>query len=228
MAPVDFVQRLRSNAFSDLDVSSHELDLQGWVQPGFEESLRVVADALAGARDSASPRRDLTVFEIGTWKGASACKIADALKGRLRSLVCVDTWLGAPEFYTTFIDEPCRFANDHVHGWPQTYHTFIKNVKALGHDDVVVPFPISSAQAAVVLRFYDIRAHAIYVDASHEYDAVLADLEAFRDLVLPGGIMWGDDYGHPLFPGLAKAVDEFAARHGYGVEVRGINWMIRM
>ena len=215
-----FLNRLNVNAFATLSTEGYVEDMQGWVQDGFDATLDLVADLTKDIEG-------LTVFEVGTWKGASACKIADKLKPNLESLVCIDTWLGAPEFYTTFIDEPCRFSNDHVHGWPQVYYKFIKNMKIHGHEDVVIPFPISSAQAAEVLKYYKIRAHVIYVDASHEYDAVLADLEAYKDLVHDGGILWGDDYGHPLFPGLSKAVDDFAARHGYHVDVRGINWIIR-
>jgi hypothetical protein len=216
-----FLKRLNGNAFEGLSVDGYVQDMQGWVQAGFDETLDAVAEHLQSTKD-------IVAFEVGTWKGASADKIASRLKPNLASLVCIDTWLGAPEFYTTFIDEPCRFSNNHVHGWPQVYHTFVKNMKARGHDDVVAPFPISSVQAAEVLKYYGIRAHVIYVDASHEYDAVLADLEAYKDLVREGGILWGDDYGHELFPGLAKAVDEFAAKYGYRVETRGINWMIKV
>lgn len=214
-----FLKRLNGNAFDGLSVEGYEQDMQGWIQSGFDESLETVAEHLKNTRD-------IVVFEVGTWKGASADKIAARLKPKLECLVCIDTWLGAPEFYTTFIDEPCRFSNCHEHGWPQVYHTFIKNMKARGHADVIAPFPISSVQAAEVLKHYGIKAHAIYVDASHEYDAVLADLEAYKDLVHEGGILWGDDYGHEFFPGLAKAVDEFAAKYGYRVQTRGINWMI--
>lgn len=216
-----FLERLNGNAFNELSVEGYAEDMQGWIQDGFEATLDAVAEHL---RD-AGP---VVAFEVGTWKGASADKIASRLKPNLHALVCIDTWLGAPEFYTTYIDEPCRFSNNHVHGWPQVYHTFVKNMKNRGHDDVVVPFPISSVQAAEVLKYYDIKAHVIYIDASHEYDAVLTDLEAYKDLVVTGGILWGDDYGHGLFPGLAKAVNEFASKYGYRVEVRGINWMIRV
>jgi Methyltransferase domain len=33
---------------------------------------------------------------------------------------------------------------------------------------------------------------AIYIDASHDYDHVLADLNAYWDVLKPGGISFGD------------------------------------
>jgi hypothetical protein len=53
----------------------------------------------------------------------------------------------------------------------------------------------------------------VYIDGDHTYEAVRADLEAFRRVVRPGGLIAGDDYGMKggwWAGGVAKAVDEFA------------------
>ena len=115
---------------------------------------------------------------------------------------------------------------NNLNGWPQIFYIFTKNMKKCGYSDVVVPFPISSVQGADVMRYYGIKADFIYLDAAHEYDAVLADLEAYRDLVKEDGVMWGDDYGHQLFPGLAKAVDFFVSKYNLQLHINGINWYI--
>lgn len=214
-----FLERIRGNAYDNLSVDDYIPDLHGWIQGGFETSLDKVYEKYKDVPN-------VTGFEVGSWKGASASRIVDKFKDKLDALVCVDTWLGAPEFYTQFIDEPGRLMTNNINGWPQVFYIFTKNMKKCGYSDVVVPFPISSVQGADVLKYYDIKADFMYLDAAHEYDAVFSDLEAYRPLVKSGGIMWGDDYGHELFPGLAKAVDDFVAKYGYTLEVNGINWML--
>jgi predicted O-methyltransferase YrrM len=53
----------------------------------------------------------------------------------------------------------------------------------------------------------------VFVDASHDYDSVIADLKAWYKKVKPGGIFAGDDY-QPSWPGVIKAVNEFSKEIG--------------
>ena len=48
----------------------------------------------------------------------------------------------------------------------------------------------------------------LYVDADHSYDGVRADLEAWMPHVRSGGLIVGDDYDNPLYPGVKEAWDE--------------------
>jgi hypothetical protein len=50
------------------------------------------------------------------------------------------------------------------------------------------------------------RADMIFLDASHAYEDVAADIEAWRSKVRPGGTLCGHDYG--TWPGVKQAVDE--------------------
>jgi len=56
----------------------------------------------------------------------------------------------------------------------------------------------------------------VYVDGDHTYEGCHRDIVAWYGIVKTGGIMVFDDYSD-LFPGVIKAVDEFAARHGFQV-----------
>ena len=53
----------------------------------------------------------------------------------------------------------------------------------------------------------------VYIDARHDYPAVMEDLNAWFDKVRPGGIVAGHDYIDGTFPagefGVKSAVDEF-------------------
>lgn len=58
----------------------------------------------------------------------------------------------------------------------------------------------------------------VYIDARHDYESVMEDLNAWQSKVRPGGVLAGHDYidGHfsaGVF-GVKRAVDEFFAARG--------------
>lgn len=80
-------------------------------------------------------------------------------------------------------------------------------------------------------RFADGFFDWVYLDASHGYEAVKADLEAWYPKVKDGGLFCGHDYkdgyskGPPEFiSGVKTAVDEFAAANGHVVYGQNDNW----
>lgn len=75
----------------------------------------------------------------------------------------------------------------------------------------------------------------VYLDARHDYDAVLADLSAWFERVRPGGILAGHDYLDGHFPagvfGVKSAVDAFFAERGLPVyatrhDEPWVSWMV--
>ena len=57
----------------------------------------------------------------------------------------------------------------------------------------------------------------VYIDADHHYENVKRDIEAWYPKVRAGGIVAGHDYVDYLDMGVIRAVNEFAAAHGYEV-----------
>jgi len=53
----------------------------------------------------------------------------------------------------------------------------------------------------------------IFHDASHEYDGVYKDLVHWFPKLLPDGVIIIDDYEATQFPGVIRAVDQFAEEH---------------
>jgi predicted O-methyltransferase YrrM len=218
---MDFIERLRRDAFFECSEIPTDcvLDTHGWCDEKnfietFDKALSNVENPL--------------IVEVGTWKGRSACAMASHVKKRGMGgrIVCIDTWLGAPEFWTWGIDDPSRGGSlNKRRGYPTVYDTFLSNVKLLGHDDVIAPFPLSSIQAAKTLDYYGIRPDVVYVDAAHEEDAVKADLDAFFPLLKNGGTMFGDDY--VAWPGVRRAVNAFVKeRRGVSLDVAGEVWAL--
>lgn len=190
------------------------LDLQGWgAQP---ELFSLLIESL----------RPATIIEVGTWKGLSALTMAYKLKSLdLKSrIICVDTWLGALEFWK---EDSINAERDlHLrHGYPQVYFQFLSNVIHCHLEDYILPFPTTSTIAARYFVASDIKAELIYLDASHDYEDIAADLIAYAPLLMPGGVLFGDDYTE-YWPGVCKAVDEFVEKNGLSLSVKDDKWII--
>jgi predicted O-methyltransferase YrrM len=187
------------NPYENFPISDWKPDLQGWSEdsPIFEQVIKV--------------KRPATIVEVGTWKGASAIRMATLLKQNglpASRIVCVDTWLGSAEHWINRNDDP-SFRMPMRWGHPTIYEQFLANVIHAGQADMIVPLPVDSLTGAQLLLAKKLFADAIYIDASHDYDHVLADLKAYWDVLKPGGIFFGDDY-HLFWIGVVRAVHDFA------------------
>jgi hypothetical protein len=183
-------------------------EVPGWNsrQPIFSELIREV--------------RPSVIIEVGTWLGASAIHMATECKAaELQTTIwCVDTWLGAEEFwYSDLKDRDLRLR----HGYPQVYFDFLANVVQHGCQDMIVPVPCTSSIAARLLKARGVMADLIYIDGSHHYEDVRADIRNYFPLVRSCGVIFGDDYE---WNDVRRAVNDELFRH----EQVGAHWVNRM
>lgn len=166
------------------------------------------------------------IIEVGTWKGKSAVEFAKNKK--VKTILCIDTWLGAPEFWTTngLLDNTRGISLKHNFGYPTVYFTFLDNIFNLELNNKIVPFPISSNQAADVLKHYNCVADAIYIDASHEQDEVYNDIVKFWPFIKNGGIMFGDDFNN-CWPGVKHDVHKFCKNYNQSLVIHGKVWFVK-
>lgn len=145
------------------------------------------------------------IIEVGTWKGASAIRMAKICKelGLTTKIYCVDTWLGSIEFITTMKDTPERNLM-YRDGYPQVFYQFWHNVQVNRVDDIITPIPNTSSNGARYFRHYGIKADLVYIDASHEYEDVKQDIINYTPLC--NKVMFGDDWNH--FADVQRAVNE--------------------
>lgn len=150
--------------------------------------------------------RPRVIFEVGTWLGASAINMATAARelGLETKVYCIDTWLGAEEFWNRESDTPER---DLLlrNGYPQAYFRFLSNVVEHGLQDSIVPVPNTSHIGAMILAHRGLRADLIYLDGSHDYEDVRGDIRDYAPLLGEGGVMFGDDFG---WSGVKRAVED--------------------
>lgn len=132
------------------------------------------------------------IAEIGSWMGRSTRALADNTPG---TVVAVDTWAGTPgdAHMQTLAGKPA----DWVFG------EFMRNTADLAN---LTACHMHSLDAAVY--FADRRFDIIFIDADHSYEAVKADILAWRELLAPGGLLCGHDFGPGQKPGVNQAVGE--------------------
>ncbi len=134
-----------------------------------------------------------TIIEVGCWQGRSTLALADNTPGRVWA---VDHWRGTA-------GDP-HLAEVRKLGGPNgLFAQFQRNI---GDRNNVTAMRMDANDAAAVClpQFADL----VFLDASHAYADVKRDIQTFRPLVKPGGILCGHDYACPSHPGVQQAVDE--------------------
>jgi len=172
-----------------------------------EQLVRAVADG--------HPDRPIEMVEVGSWVGQGTLAMLRGLGNAGGRVHCVDTWQGSPS------DRTEEFAK-HI-GSQHLFETFARNIGSKRLGTIVLPWRATSAEAA---RQFDSKADLIYIDATHTYADVRNDLHAWTPHVKPGGVLCGHDYRDDGFPGVTRAVDEFAAGRNLEVQSQHHTWWV--
>jgi predicted O-methyltransferase YrrM len=141
-----------------------------------------------------------TIVEVGCWLGRSTTYVARLCRARDAELVCVDTWAGSSDrfdaAYRAMLAQRDVFAEFRAH------------LDALGVSPRCIREPSTRAAAHFDARSVDL----VFLDASHDHEAVAADLAAWWPCLRPGGILAGHDFSD-RHPGVVAAVTAFAREH---------------
>jgi predicted O-methyltransferase YrrM len=151
------------------------LATEGWMKPAELKWLAKTASKLR------------SIAEVGSWMGRSTTAMADNME-RPGVIHAVDTWRGSEEHESFLADK----AADYV------FHIFCRNLKTHLDSGRVCPMRLPSVEAA---RSFQANRHAgfdmVFIDAAHDYESVKADIQAWKPLVKPGGLLCGHDWKHP-------------------------------
>jgi glycosyltransferase involved in cell wall biosynthesis len=141
-----------------------------------------------------------TFVEIGSWMGRSTCCLGQLIKESQKDIkvYAVDTFEGSEE-HKEVLKEIKEQSTSLLEIFKR--HTSLCDV-----DHLITP--IKGASLDVVNQFEDESIDFIFIDASHDYDNVLADITAWYPKLKPGGLIAGDDYA-PCWGGVIKAVNEY-------------------
>ena len=139
---------------------------------------------------SAHACRYSRVVELGSYCGRSSIVLAAGLAGQSQlPLVCIDTFRGSSEHQpgSRYFDPDTL-----VDGVVNTYSAFVRNLQAAALWDHVEPIQLSTREAATKL-FTPVG--LLFVDASHEYEAICEDLCVWSSRVVSNGCIVLHDVG---------------------------------
>lgn len=159
----------------------------------------------------ALPDRALVV-ELGVWQGRSVLAMAEACRGTSKRVFAIDPWVDYDEGGGAVSGYLARYG---VTSFEEVYEAFVAHCRRLALEPWIVTVRAPSVETARAWRHGPVS--LVFVDASHHYDAVRADLEAWVPLVRPDGIVCGDDWE---WDSVRRAVEDFVARHpGHVIEL---------
>jgi len=163
-------------------------------------------------REAPDPAR---FVEVGCWKGRSTAFMAVEIFNSKKDITFffVDTWLGS--------QEPKHLADKNVKNGT-LFDEFSRNIGPVKHRLQICRAP--SDQAAAI--FEDLSLDFVMIDAAHDFQNVMADINAWWPKIRPGGTMAGDDY---YFKGVRQAVNEsfFNKVEEIKGSGNGIQWRVR-
>jgi hypothetical protein len=154
--------------------------------------------------------------EVGSWYGKSTAYMAVAIANSKKNIKfdAVDTWRGSPEHQKGGEYEDENAINDTL------FNVFQENMKpAAGYYN---PVKMDSIEASK--QYEDESLDFVFIDASHEYEFVKADILTWLPKVKKGGWIGGHDFtpNDPPTNGVDTAVKEI---FGDDYEVDHVSWL---
>lgn len=151
-----------------------------------------------------------SVIELGSWAGTSTRYFGEKLRGK-GVVLAVDTWLGSQNEEAHLKDPRIAYL----------YQLFLSNVKHAGLEEVIIPFKMTTDEAAVAIEF---KADLIYVDGDHSTRQVVRDIINWNSHLSSRGILCGDDW---QWGTVRKGVEQAAKQLGRQIEAEGNFWRLR-
>jgi Methyltransferase domain len=153
-----------------------------------------------------------TVVEVGVFHGKWTLFISDKISED-GIIYAVDHWQGSSEHKVPGSPDLALL--------PTLHQQFLSNVIYQNATDKIVPVKMDSLSAAKTFHQLGIQADLIYIDASHEYENVIKDLQAWFPILNKGGLLCGDDWH---WGGVRQAVIEFGNSKGLKIYDEGNFW----
>lgn len=146
--------------------------------------------------------KSMSLVEVGTYKGDSAKLFAAAFS----QVLCIDAW--APELFN--VPGNVQEAEKIFDEWRAT----VRNVNKVKARSLLAATRLDN-------KSFDVT----YIDASHDYESVKADLEAWKNK--PRLFLCGHDYWPSRFPGVVKAVNEVLGKPDKVFKDTSFLWRVR-
>jgi len=173
------------------------------------------ADLLDALAPEGGPR---FIVEVGSLHGHSAIQMAtvlDRLGFTEVPILCIDPFTGDTNMWFNYQQDAS------VGGWVNiidgqmtVFDQFMANVQfaltrtLTAHH--ILPFRATSSVGAKWLQQAGFTPDLIFLDSAHEEDETFLEITFFYRILLPGGILFGDDYG---WTAVKRDVHRFVEQH---------------
>jgi len=153
--------------------------------------------------------------EVGAFQGKSTCFMGVEISNSKKHILfdVVDTWEGSVE-HLPGGDHESSDVVDH-----SLFQAFRRNTKPIAH--LMNPMRLPSIEAAQ--RYQNGSLDFVFIDATHDYENVRADILAWRPKVKVGGYLGGHDF-ILNYPGVIQAVHELVPN----AAVIGTSWLTQI
>lgn len=148
--------------------------------------------AISALVDRASQAPAGAFAELGVYQGGTACWLAAVARVQTRALWLFDTFTGIP--FADPVDQ---------HQVGDFGDTSLEAIAKAIPEAIIVPGVFPQSLDGCLLPSFAF----VHVDAD-QYRSVRSACLIFGQLMVPGGVMWFDDYQSPTTPGATLAVDE--------------------
>jgi hypothetical protein len=169
---------------------------------GFKDFLNYISEV--------TDIKNISVLEIGSYVGESTRMFADKVK----SVISVDPFMNDYDPN----DLACRFADIPT----KVYQEFQKNISSYSNIK-----HIRKTSDDAINDLIDEKFDLVYIDGVHTYEQVKKDIENYRKIVKPNGLLCGHDYlneGHLV--GVFEAVNEIFGKPDIIFE--DTTWLIKL
>lgn len=151
------------------------------------------------------------IIEVGSWRGASAMRMAESCSGLV---YCVDHWMGNQD------DAGACYTEEATRDPLLAYRKFLAYTSHLGFlGNNLVPMLGTSGECA--MYFNDNSVDLVFIDGGHLYQQVMADCVLLYPKLKQEGILLGHDWH---FEQVQPAVKEFARVNGLAYDIPNDDW----
>jgi len=147
-----------------------------------------------------------TGAEIGVAYGGHADAMLSNCVG-LKKLYCVDPYTpdyNSTDGYALSDGKPFGTAE-----YEELYLHALHRLKRFGDRQELIRQSSHEAWGTVLFDMIEAeeKLDFVFIDGRHTFGDVMADIELWRKIVRPGGIISGHDYKHESYPGVSRAIN---------------------
>lgn len=143
-----------------------------------------------------------TFIEIGVWKGASICYLAELAKELNKKIHIIGVDIFADKLDN--VNDTYKVTKNKIN--PNNYLQFIYHLQQIKCLDFVTPLALFSEDASIL--FNDSSVDCLFLDGAHDENSVYKDLDCWISKVTSGGYICGHDYKDGIKPIIDKYFKE--------------------